>query len=229
MGELDQDFVREMKAALDVDLIGVASVDTSDSTELRRRATSLLPGARSVVVFGKEIFREVISLVQPTKESGAVEAGGLLGVHSDYLNGRLTRAAHELAYLLRQKGYRSLPLPAVSPTDQRFLTGLLSYKDVAQAAGLGTIGHHTLLITPEFGPRVRLACVVTEADLPPSPRADRDYCIDCDACIQACPARAIHTPQLGEAYSMNAFACRAYLQAGFTCSVCMKACDEIVG
>lgn len=32
-----------------------------------------------------------------------------------------------------------------------------------------------------------------------------------------------------EAYSLGEFACRTYLQAGFTCAVCMKACDEIVG
>jgi hypothetical protein len=88
-------------------------------------------------VFGKEIYKEVVSLLKPSKEAGEAESGELLGAHSDYLNGRLTRAVHELATLFRKKGYRALPLPPVGPSDQRFLTSLLSYKHVAALAGLG--------------------------------------------------------------------------------------------
>lgn len=188
-----------------------------------------LPRAKSVVVFGKEIYKEVVSLLKPSKEAGEAESGELLGVHTDYLNGRLTRAAHELATLFRQKGYRSLPLPAVGPSDQRFLTALLSYKHVGKLAGLGTIGRHSLLITQEFGPRVRLACLLTEASLECSPLTEREYCTNCDACLRECPAQAIQAPKKEGAYSINKFACRAYLQAGLTCGVCMKVCDEVVG
>jgi epoxyqueuosine reductase QueG len=229
MDEFGQEYIQRMKHELGVDLIGVASVEMSHSRDVKAKAAALLPGARSVIVFAKEICTEVVSLLTPSKQAGAVEASELLGVHADYLNGRLTRAAHELASLFREKGYRSLPLPAVSPTDQRFLTSLLSYKHAAQMAGLGTIGRHSLLITPEHGPRVRLACVLTEARVEPSePRTAEDYCIDCDACIQACPAQAIQLPQSGSRYSVNGFACRSYLQAGLTCGMCMKTCDEVI-
>jgi len=155
--------------------------------------------------------------------------GELLGPHVDYLYGRLNRAVHELAALLKKEGYRSLPLPAAIPTDQRFLAALFSYKHAAQLAGLGTIGRHGLLITPECGPRARLACVLTEAPLEASPVRLKDYCINCDACIRECPARALQEPGPGELYSMNKFACRAYRQAGLNCSVCVKVCDEIIG
>ena len=141
----------------------------------------------------------------------------------------ISSEVHELATLFRQKGYRSLPLPAVGPSDQRFLTALLSYEHVAKLAGQGTIGRHSLLITPEFSPRVRLACLLTEASLESSPLTEKDYRTNCDACIQECPAQAIQGPKKGEAYSINKFACRTYRQAGLTCSVRMKACDEILG
>jgi hypothetical protein len=49
--------MQEMKAKLDVDLLGVASVEMSTSKELKDSATSLLPGAKSVVVLGKEIYK----------------------------------------------------------------------------------------------------------------------------------------------------------------------------
>ncbi len=100
MGEFGQDFVQETKVKLDIELIGVASVATSPSRELKERATTLLPNVQSVIVFGKEIFKEVVSLLKPSKEAGEAEAGELLGGHTDYLNGRLNRAIHELANFL---------------------------------------------------------------------------------------------------------------------------------
>lgn len=229
IGEFSQDFIREMRGKLDVELIGVASVETSNSKELKEKTTFLLPSVKSVIVFGKEIYREVVYLLKPSKEVGEAESGELLGAHADYLNGRLNRAVHELATLFRQKGYQSLPLPAVGPSDQRFLTSLLSYKHAAELAGLGTIGHHSLLITPEFGPRVRLACLLTEASLEASPLTNEDRCLNCDACIRECPAQALQIPKQGESYSINKFACRTYRQAGLTCGVCMKVCDAGIG
>jgi epoxyqueuosine reductase len=230
MEKFDQYFIQEMKNKLDVELLGVVSLQTSTSEELKRRATSLLPHAKSVVVLGKEIYREVVSLLKPRKEVGEAECGELLGPHSDYLSGRLTGAAHNLSNLFRREGYRSLPLPAVGcPTDQRFMTAVFSYKHAGELAGLGKIGKHSLLITPEFGSRVRLACVLTEALLESSHLTQKDYCINCDACIRECPAQALHVPKQNEVYSMDKFACRTYRQAGLTCTICMKVCDQVLG
>jgi epoxyqueuosine reductase len=230
MRNLHQHFVQKMKNKLDVELIGVASVDESTSKEFKDRAISLLPGAKSVVVFAKEIYKEVVSLLGPSKEAGEAERGELLGSHTDYLNGRLNRAVHDFCNFLKQEGYRSLPLLSVGPTDRRFLTSFFSYKHAAQAAGLGKIGCHSLLITPEFGPRVRLACLLTEASLEASRHTNRrNYCIHCNACIQECPAQALHAPKQMEPYSINKFACGTYRQAGLTCAVCMKVCDEVIG
>ena len=234
MRQLDHNFIQGMKSKLDVELIGVASVETSNSKELKEKATSLLPGAKSVIVVGKEIYKEVVALLKPSKETGEAEPGELLGPHGEYLNGRLNKAIYDLAILFREDGFLSLPLPAAGcPTDQRYLRAVFSYKHAAELAGLGTIGRHSLLITPEFGPRVRLACLLTEASLGPSPLSNKDYnkdnCINCDACIRECPAQALQVPKQGDRYSMNKFACRAYRQAGLTCSVCMKACDDLLG
>jgi epoxyqueuosine reductase len=229
MSSFNKSFIQEMKRELDVDLIGVASVEQSISNELKEKAAALLPGAKSVVVMGKEIYKEVIALVSPSKEVGEAKGGDLLANHSEYLNSCLARAVHELARLFKHDGYRSLPLPAVAPTDQRFLTAIFSFKHAGQLAGLGTIGRHSLLITPEFGPRVRLACLLTEAEVDSAPLAANNFCTACDACIQSCPAHALQIPQEGEICSINRFACRTYRQAGLTCSMCMKACAEVTG
>jgi len=230
MNKFGENFREEIKKKLGVELLGVASVDTSPSPELRNQALSLLPSAKSVAVLGKEIFKEVVTLLRPSKAAGEAEAGELLGPHSDYLNGRLTKAVYDLTEIFRQEGYRSLPLPAAGcPTDQRSLAAIFSYKHAAQLAGLGMMGRHSLLITPEYGPRVRLAGLLTEAPLEATFREQKDYCFNCQACIRECPAQALQVPPPGKAYAMNKFACRTYRQAGLTCSICMKTCAEVLG
>jgi len=226
MDVFDRSFLDEMKDRLDIDLAGAAAVDDTGSPELRRRVSPLMPTARSVVVFAKEIYQEVVDLLRPSSEAGQAHGWDLLPMLSEYLNGRVNRGVHELAAYFRQRGYRSLPLPAIAPTDERFLEGLLSYKHVAELAGMGRIGWHSMLITGPFGPRVRLACMVTEAPVEPSPSSLEGSCAGCGACIESCPAKALEVPGNGMVYSMNRFSCRTYRQAGLTCSVCMKVCDE---
>lgn len=64
-------------------------------------------------------------------------------------------------------------------------------KDAAVAAGLGTLGRNNLLITPEYGPRVRLRAIGLGAALPPSERSGDDPCQGCAApCRSACPRNA---------------------------------------
>jgi epoxyqueuosine reductase len=225
----DQGFLQEMKKKLDVDMIGAASVD--QSTELKDKAAPFLPTVKSVVVFAKQTYREVVSLLGPSKETGEPELGEVFSVHANYIYGRLNRAVHEMADIFHAERYRAIPLCAAPGfiTDQRYLKALFSYKHAAVLAGLGTIGRNSLLITPEFGPRVRLACLLTDAPVETTPRGRKEHCTKCDACIRVCPAQAIHVPESGQPYAMNPFACRAYRQAGLVCSVCLKVCDEITG
>jgi epoxyqueuosine reductase len=229
MRQFNRDFLQQMKKKLEIDMIGVASIEKS--SELKDRASQFLPTVKSVIVFAKETYKEVVSLVGPSKETGEAELGEVLGVHATYINGRLNRAVHEFAELFHQEGYRSIPLCAAPGfiTDQRFIKALFSYKHAAELAGLGSLGRSSLLITPEFGPRVRLACLLTETPVDETPRTKNEYCTKCNACIRVCPAQAIQEPQPGQSYAINRFACRAYRQSGLVCSVCLKACDEVTG
>ncbi len=225
----DAAFRQKMREKLEVELLGVASIDEKTPPEIKNQAAALLPGAKSVIVMGKEIFKEVVALLSPAKQVGEAEPGELFGPHSDFLNSRLTRAVYDLASFLHKEGYRCLPLPAAGcPTDQRFLKAIFSYKHAAQLAGLGVIGRHGLLITPQYGPRVRLACLLTDALWEPSPALPKNFCLNCAACISACPSQALQMPKNGELYTMNKFACRTYRQAGLTCSVCLKTCAEVL-
>ena len=90
---------------------------------------------------------------------------------------------------------------------------------------MGRIGWHSMVITEQFGPRVRLACLVTEARLESSLSAPM-VCVAGVVSVSTAVRKALGIPGNGTAYAMNKFACRTYRQAGLTCSVCMRVCDE---
>lgn len=64
-------------------------------------------------------------------------------------------------------------------------------KDSAAVAGLGVIGKNNLLVTPRFGPRVRLRAMFLSADLPSTGPLQWDPCEGCSMpCRAACPQKA---------------------------------------
>ena len=174
-----------------------------------------------------EIYPEILDLASPERVMGAASTSDLLARNADFLSGRLTKAAYDIAKVAHRSGLKSLPLPAAGcPLDTRFLEAVFSYKHAGQAAGLGKIGWHSLLITPDFGPRVRLSCCLTEATLEPTSIKMTVECDSCGICLDNCPAGALTKPQDGELYAINKFACSSFRNASGSCSECMRLCPE---
>jgi len=72
--------------------------------------------------------------------------------------------------------------------------GAVFMKDAAVLGGLGCIGGNNMLITPRFGPRIRLRVILLDEDLPSTGILDFDPCTDCEKyCRQACPQKAFDT------------------------------------
>lgn len=216
----------DLISELDVNAVGIVSLAEWKGTELEETALSVLPRARSVVVFAMELFREVIDLTKPERTMGATSLNDLYTSHANYINGQLTEAAYDAAKAFRSVGLKALPFPSAdSPWDARFLEAVLSYKHAGQAAGLGKIGWNGLLIAPDLGPRVRLSACVTEAELQPTGAVNMTFeCDECRLCIEHCPAKAIAEPPTGEQYAVNKFACSTFLTASGLCNECMRVC-----
>ena len=72
-------------------------------------------------------------------------------------------------------------------------------KDAAVMAGLGCIGKNNILVTPEYGPRVRLRALTVDADLFATGPRQFDPCKTCkEFCRRACPQKAFATLQYTE-------------------------------
>ncbi len=105
---------------------------------------------------------------------------------------------------------------------------------VARDAGLGEIGRMGLLMTPELGPRVRLAVVTTNLPLLPDERkregATIDFCRRCKKCADACPSRAISFADRVaiagvKRWQINSESCFTYwCTIGTDCGRCMSVC-----
>lgn len=65
-------------------------------------------------------------------------------------------------------------------------------KDAAVLAGLGCIGKNNLLVTPSFGPRIRLRALFLDAAIDPTGPVAFDPCAGCDVlCRRVCPEKAM--------------------------------------
>ena len=67
----------------------------------------------------------------------------------------------------------------------------MDFEDAAVRCGMGVIGKHGTVLTPEFGPMQRYCFVLTDAELEPTPLCAERLCDDCGACISACPGHAL--------------------------------------
>jgi len=107
----------------------------------------------------------------------------------DTVNASLNRIALRVSVMLNESGFQTLLIPASQTLDPEKAVGLFSHKLAAHLAGLGWIGPSCLLVTPEFGPRVRWVTVLTDAPLKTG-RPVENRCGDCRQCVDACPPKA---------------------------------------
>lgn len=130
------------------------------------------------------------------------------------LNTSLDDMAFKIALHLQEKGYEAFPIPASQRVTEDKLGGIFSHRLAANLAGIGWIGKSANLITEEYGPRVRLVTVLTDAPLP-TDKPMKNRCGTCQACVEACPAAAITGRGFKEGESLdvwlNAKACDEYL------------------
>jgi reductive dehalogenase len=105
---------------------------------------------------------------------------------------------------------------------------------VARDAGLGELGRMGLLMTPELGPRVRIAVVTTDMPLVSGEAKDHsdviEFCRICKKCADVCPSRSISFNDREiingvNRWQINSETCfTLWCTAGTDCGRCMYVC-----
>ncbi|MFC1516624.1 epoxyqueuosine reductase [Thermodesulfobacteriota bacterium] len=103
--------------------------------------------------------------------------------------------------------------------------GGIFLKDAAVLAGLGCIGKNNMLVTPEFGPRVRLRAILTDETLSETGVIDFDPCKDCpEPCRIACPRDAFQKRiYLENEFSLDRLPARTGVYDRHLCNIQMEA------
>jgi epoxyqueuosine reductase len=176
-------------------IISSNSIDYSGIADLSKAHTAILEQGGSFIAsfpfsisIGISILDSIVDLL-PQRNERAVKVSYRHHVY-DIVNMRLDLAASIISGHLQQSGFRALPIPASKRVDDERICASFSHKLGAHLAGLGWIGKSCLFITPEHGPRVRWATILTDAPLEPTGEMQQEKCQDCRECIDICPTRA---------------------------------------
>ena len=133
------------------------------------------------------------------------------------------------------RGFQSKKLAASVRSDPLNIKGDFPHKTAATRAGLGWIGRHCQLITRPFGSWVRLGTVFSDIKLTCDSPVIKNYCGDCQKCVEACPAKALKGnkwyPGLVREKILDVQACdqwkkEHYFQyhKGHNCGICSAVC-----
>ncbi len=230
MNTISSEDIKRFATEKGADLVGIASVDRFTGYPEGRRPEDLLPDAKSVIVVGVRVLADT---VKPNLLLSAL--------HHITLNLYHNQIAYDVGRLLDENDFKAVVVPhrignmdpdlRKSPDYMNIYPKLfcVSTRHAAVEAGIGIFGKSRLLITPRFGPRQRLAAIVTDAEFAPdekiTPDEARLLCPPgCTACIDACPGRAISNA--GLAWEKCNEVIRPHNgQYGYSaCSECMTSC-----
>jgi epoxyqueuosine reductase len=182
--------VKEKARELGADLVGIASARVVGEHPVPgspRGPGDILRDARSVVVLARRLLLGMAR--EPGWDNRNVHYAGELALT------KMEDLTYEVGRFLEEHEFPSLITPsAYSRSHQVEIAGkVLSLPHLAAEAGLGTLGLNLQLLTPEYGPRVILGAVLTQAELEPDRLLERALCLgeSCGRCLLACPGDAI--------------------------------------
>jgi len=198
--------IKAFTKELGADIVGVAEYDprfTFTDSELLNHTR--------VIAFGFAMTYDVIS---------DLGADSQQEVHRVYY--RMYDISVRLAQYIGSMGYQARA---------HANAGELAHIPYAYLAGLGELGKHGSLISPELGSSFRLGMVST--DLPLDVDGPKDYGIDdmcthCNVCTRFCPAEAIHEKKQlvngVERWHVDTGACEPYFLQLWGCKICLMVC-----
>jgi reductive dehalogenase len=176
-------------------------------------------GMTSVIVMGHQMEEDLVA-TYPSALAGAA-------------TGR--EYSHEASVVMQVAAYiRNLGYEATASMND---TGLVI--PYAIKAGLGEYARNQMVITPEFGPRLRFSKIFTTLPLThdtPKPKGVRAFCDICTKCADACPVNALPfgPPALStdtsaikgvRKWTSDAEKCFGFwAKLSSDCAICMRVC-----
>ncbi|WP_210338893.1 tRNA epoxyqueuosine(34) reductase QueG [Devosia sp. WQ 349K1] len=171
-----------------------AEMEWMAETEDRRgHPNQLWPEARSVILVGMNYGPATNPMdLLAEKDIGILSAYARNRDYHEIIKGKLKELAGILA---RRSGADVKVFVDTAP---------LMEKPLAEAAGLGWQGKHTVLVSRDMGSWSFLGAILTTAELP-ADKPHKESCGSCTRCLDTCPTNAFPAP-----FQLDARKCLAY-------------------
>lgn len=217
--------LKDMALELGADFIGIVDRSCFENLDYTgNKPQDVMKSLQSVIVLGVSVPRGAFE----TLPKGRGEYTNTLMAAT----ATLRIIAFKLAQFIEKEGYMATIAPSEGSeygywyADRETLKADLSFKYAAYQAGIGNFGMNHLLLTKDFGPKVRMTAILTDAPLDAEEKTElpfiNDACSKCMKCIEICPVDAltaegiIHREKCAE-YMFNVL-------GGLRCGLCIKVC-----
>ncbi|WP_038004094.1 tRNA epoxyqueuosine(34) reductase QueG [Teredinibacter turnerae] len=171
----------------------------AERREMRTKPEQLVPGALRVISARMDYLPPDTDQIKVLKspDQAYISRYSLGRDYHKLIRKRLAKIADNIRQHCDAVGIEQRPFVDSAPVMERPL---------AQKAGLGWVGKHTLLLNPHAGSWFFLGEIFTNLPLPVSNQQHKDQCGTCQACLQICPTDAFPKP-----YELDARRCISYL------------------
>ncbi|MCE5238895.1 (4Fe-4S)-binding protein [bacterium] len=187
------------------DLVGIGSMDRFEGAPPEMDPRYIFPEAKAIVGLGFRVHRGCFRGIEEGTYFGAYPSMGYAGIN--YRDAPITLRA--VCSALEDEGYEAVPIQnmvfmaSISPNDgspqavSRAVAPdrpapdvMMHFRIGAVICGMGEIGYSKMFLSPQFGPRQRLAFLLTDAPLEPDPIFEGQICDRCKLCVHNCTVGA---------------------------------------
>jgi epoxyqueuosine reductase QueG len=213
---------------LDIPLIGFTSVKRWEEHPFdpwmppEFYPQNVMPGTRTVIVIGLPVTLPILETTPSILYHEQYKTINTLLDQYTYRIGLFLENEDHSAVGITRDGYANLEVLRERPV------AAFSHRHAAFLAGLGTFGVNNTLLTKRYGPRVRFASILTNAEIDSDAMMEEKLCIHCMRCVDHCPARAIEAGDYPE-HIIDKRRCTDHntglSRRGISpCGVCIKVC-----
>lgn len=199
--------IKEAAKRLGADIVGIGSIDRWEGAPSQMDPRRIMPKAKSIIAMGFRVFRGSLRGIEEGTYFSNYSAMGYGGITYLYM----PMTVINMCKLIEDEGYEAVPMGHQSDwraiDNEGFLKEnysrpvepgkpipdiMVHLRIAGYLCGLGEIGYSKMLLTPEFGPRVRVGIIITEMELEPDPIMEPGtLCNRCMACVNQCPGNCI--------------------------------------
>jgi len=185
--------IKDYAKSLGMGLCGIAGIDRFKTSQEGKHPCDILPDCKSVIVVGVPLLDGVVQANFRAFEDGRTDLKGLYGTYGYAMlpNFELAYACYAIARFIETNTDAIATPCSTGP----MMNGIqISIRHAAVAAGLGQFGYMSIVLTPEYGSRIRFGVILTTLELPSDPMYDGpSLCAPdkCGICVKVCPTGAL--------------------------------------